>query len=145
VHYSDRLLSQIKRAEQATQATKAALLRPLGLTPAQHNVLTVVHELPGITGAELSRRVFVTPQTITSTVNRLERDGLIVRTQHPVHRTLIEMTLTDRGREVFAAADVAVIAYDARLRAAVDEAELATLERLLGRVTEVAQNIEHGG
>lgn len=140
VHYNERLLGHLKRAEQATQAAKTVLLKPFGLTPAGQNVLAVVNESPGITGAELARRVLVTPQTITSNVNRLQHQGLIQRSTHPVHRTLIELSLTDEGRRVFQAADAAVDSYDKRLRAALDRSELATLQELLARVRVAAEN-----
>lgn len=142
MHYGDRLLGHIKRAEQATQAVKAAVLKPFGLTPAQQNILAVVNEFPGVTSAELARRVLVTPQTITSTVNRLERDGFIRRAVHPVHRSLIELSLTGRGHEIFAAADAAVASYDQALRQAITPEELELLQHLLDRVSAAAALID---
>jgi DNA-binding MarR family transcriptional regulator len=130
-HFEERLLGYIKRAEQRTQAEKASVLRPFGLTPAQQNVLAVVNDQPGITSAELARRVTVTPQTITSTVARLEEQGLVLRTPHLVHRTLIELTLTETGQKLFAQADAAVAAYDEELTQRLSTAEVVTLKRLL--------------
>ena len=142
MYYGDRLLGHIKRAEQTTQTVKASLLKPFGLTPAQQNVLAVVNEFPGITSAELARRVLVTPQTITSTVNRLERDQLIQRSAHSIHRTLIELTLTEEGKARFAVADAAIASYDDRLRAALTGDQLISLQDCLARVSAAAAH-EH--
>jgi DNA-binding MarR family transcriptional regulator len=133
-HFEERLLAYVKRAEQRTQAEKASVLRPFGLTPAQQNVMAVIADQPGITSAELARRVAVTPQTITSTVARLETQRLLRRTPHPLHRTLIELTLTDAGRKLFASADAAVAAYDEELAGRLAEHEVTTLKTLLTRL-----------
>lgn len=139
MHYTQRLLTRIKRAEQASQAAKEAVLRPSGITPAQQAILAVLTDTPGITSAELARRCLITPQTVTSTVNRLEAASLVERRPHPIHRTLVEIHPTEQGREVFGRADERVEALDAALSAAISEDELATLRRLLARVTQASQ------
>lgn len=138
MHYNDRLLAHVKRAEQATQSAKADLLRPFGLTPAQQNALAVAAEHPGITSAELARRVLVTPQTMTSTLARLERDGLIIRATHELHRSLVEVRLTQRGTDIFTAADAAVSAYDTYLRDSINVTQLDSLSRTLAAVAAAA-------
>lgn len=140
MHYTQRLLTRIKRAEQASQAAKEAVLRPSGITPAQQAILAVLTDTPGITSAELARRCLITPQTVTSTVNRLEAAGLVERRPHPMHRTLVEIHPTSRGREVFDRADSCVDALDSTLSRALSADELATLRHLLAKVTEASQD-----
>lgn len=140
MHYSERLLSFIKRAEQATQAAKERALRGYGLTPAQQSALAVLSDHDGITAAELARRCAVTPQTMNSTIGRLVRGGLVDRTPHPVHGTLIEIRLTAAGRDLFATADARVAELDQRLGADLSPAELAALKELLSRVTMTADS-----
>ncbi|GAA3526845.1 hypothetical protein GCM10022222_07290 [Amycolatopsis ultiminotia] len=138
VHYTARLLAYIKRAEQATQQAKEQVLRGYGITPAQQAALTIISEHEGISSAELARQCQVTPQTMNSTVGRLEARGLIRRAPHPMHRTLIELTLTEHGRDLFERADTRVSALDADLAAELSPAELTTLKELLTRVIDTA-------
>jgi len=140
VHYSERLLGYVKRAEQSTQAAKERALREFGLTPAQQTAMAILSDHEGITGAQLARECAVTPQTMNSTLVRLERRGIIERTPHPMHGTLVEIRMTRAGRKVFAAADARVAELDRALSAGLGDDELATLKELLGRVTATAKD-----
>ena len=74
---------------QANQAVRSRLeqdLRAIGLTGIQYTVLTIVAARDGISSAELSRRFFVTPQTMNEIVAGLERRGLLARVESPQSR-----------------------------------------------------------
>ncbi|KAA9155293.1 MarR family transcriptional regulator [Amycolatopsis acidicola] len=137
-HYTARLLWFIKRAEQATQQAKEQVLRAYGITPAQLAALTILSDHDGITSAELARQCQVTPQTMNSTVGRLEARGLVERSPHALHRTLIEIRLTGDGRELFERADARLKILDADLGQDLSAAELKTLKELLTRVADTA-------
>ncbi|WP_406454338.1 MarR family transcriptional regulator [Streptomyces sp. NBC_01622] len=139
--HSERLLAYIKRAEQATQQAKEYVMRETGITPAQQTALAVLCDHDGITAAELARRCAVTPQTMNSTVGRLEARDLVRRTPHPVHGTLIEIRLTGRGREVFHRADTEVATLDSVLGSGLTPEELDTLKELLARVSQTAARV----
>jgi DNA-binding MarR family transcriptional regulator len=138
-HYSERLLSFIRAADQAATQAKERALRDYGLTPAQHSVLAILSDHDAVTSAELARLGGVTPQTMNSTVGRLEARGLVVRKPHPVHRTLIEISLTASGRALFRRADVAAAELDAVLSSRLSADERASLTDLLTRVAETAR------
>jgi DNA-binding MarR family transcriptional regulator len=137
-HYADRLLAFIKVAEQATQQAKERVLREAGITVAQQAALTILSDHDGLTAAELARRCQVTPQTMNSTVGRMEARGLVQRSPHPMHGTLIEIHLTQRGREVFERADARIEALDSDLAGDLGPDELKALKEMLARVTAAA-------
>ncbi|WP_327133140.1 MarR family transcriptional regulator [Streptomyces sp. NBC_01343] len=139
MHYSERLLIHIKQAERITQAAKEAAVREAGITAAQQAALAVLSDNPGINAAELARRLSVTPQTMNSLLGRMETRGLIARTPHPVHGTLIEIRLTERGAEVFAQADALVAKLDARLAEGLSPDEVAAVRDLLARIVHNAE------
>ena len=144
MHYSERLLGYVKRAEQTTQAAKELVLRDYGITPAQQNALAILSDHDGISAAELARKSAVTPQTMNSTLGRLEKRGLIERAPHPLHGTLIEIRLTPVGRDLFNRADAKVAELDAALAGALTPAQLDALRKLLSKVTETAIAITMG-
>ncbi len=78
---------------------------------------------------------------MNSTLGRLDRSGLIERTPHPMHGTLIEIRLTAQGREVFEAADARVAALDAALGADLSAVELKALKGLLAAVIATATDV----
>lgn len=141
MHYSERLLGYVKRAEQTTQAAKEHVLRDFGITPAQQSAMAILSDHDGITAAELARKTAVTPQTMNSTLGRLEKRGLIERTPHPMHGTLIEIRLTDTGRDLFDRADTAVAVLDSTLVDSLTADELQTLRKLLTTVATTAESI----
>jgi DNA-binding MarR family transcriptional regulator len=83
---------------------KSAALKPSGLTLAQYVALVELDAQPGITGAALARASLVTPQAMMVVLKALEEHALIVRSPHPRHPTVLELGITDPGREALAAA-----------------------------------------
>lgn len=141
MHYSQRLLVYVKRAEQATQAAKEAAVREVGVTALQQAALSVLSDNPGINPAELARRCMVSPQAMNSLLGRLEARGLVQRSPHPRHGSLVEIKLTEPGRAVFEEADALVAKVEQRLAAGLSEEELATVRDLLGRIAANAEDM----
>ena len=67
------------------------------LSFAHFGTLFVLHGEPGITGAQLARRAFVSAQTMNSVLRRLEREGYIERRPHPDSRRADSWSLTAAG------------------------------------------------
>jgi DNA-binding MarR family transcriptional regulator len=132
----DRVTWALRRAEIAVMALKAQRLRPLGMATSHFSLLILVHTYPGLTGAEVARRLGVTPQAVASLVTRLENGGQIERRDHPRHRHVQELHLTDSGREALRAADTAVRQVEECLIAELGPHEASQLRALLDRVTD---------
>ena len=131
--YQNRLMSFIKRAEQAIQAAKEEAVRAEGLTAAQYNVLLVLSHSPAITGSELARRCCVTAQTMSSVLARLMDRGLVSRTAHPRHKGVLEVTVTPSGQQVLELTDRRVEKVEATLTRALEPEEQNRLRDLLTR------------
>ena len=71
----------------------------------------------------------------------MEARGLVARKPHPTHRTLIEISLTDEGRELFRRADAGATELDTLLSSVLTSGERATLVDLLSRVTRQARTV----
>src|SRR4030081_947772 len=53
-------------------------LRPQGVTTAQLQVMKVIRDEPGASGAQLARACYVTPQSAQALLTGLQEDGWIV-------------------------------------------------------------------
>ena len=126
----------LKLAQQALRTHMDAGLQRIGLTTPQYAVLNFLKAEPGASNAELARRSFVTPQTMQGIVVALERAGLIVRAPHPEHGRVQTTELTERGREILAAASGIVSEAEARLRAASAPLDPGTITAALLRLAE---------
>jgi DNA-binding MarR family transcriptional regulator len=91
--------------ELAVRAEMDIHTRAYGLTTLQYTALTVLERHPGMSGAELSRRSFVSPQAGNEMVGHLERKGLIERTPDAQNRRILRMTLTREGTKVVKACE----------------------------------------
>lgn len=131
-----RVVWALRRAQQAVEAAKEERLRPVGLPAAHYSLLITIASQQGLTGADAARRLGVSPQNVAQLVTRLERRGLVRRAAHARHRHVIELHLTDEGRDVLTAADDAVADLEAAVVAHLGTDDAEHLRRLLDAVRE---------
>ena len=74
--------------------------RAEGVSPEQVSLLVSIKYSPGIGVRELATRERVSPPAMTKHVDRLERDGLVSRTQSADDRRRVGLALTDEGQRV---------------------------------------------
>ena len=97
-------VTSIMRAQQILLAALDGLLRPHGLTFARYEALVLLGfsrrgALPlGVIG----ERLMVHPTSVTNTIDRLERDGLVQRRPNPRDGRGTLAEITPSGREVMA-------------------------------------------
>ena len=94
----------LRQASHAYRQRMEKALADLGVTPPQFTVLTMLGAYPGLSGADLARAAFVTPQTVSVILANLERAGLVGRRAHEVHGRIRPAALTDAGRDLLARA-----------------------------------------
>jgi DNA-binding MarR family transcriptional regulator len=103
-------VTSIMRAQQILLAELDALLRPYGLTFARYEALVLLSfSRSGALSLRLiGERLMVHPTSVTNTINRLERQQLVVRLPNPLDRrgTLAEITPTGRDVVQRATADL---------------------------------------
>ena len=74
--------------------------RAVGVSPEQVSLLVAIKYAPGIGLRELADRERVSPPAMTKHVDRLERDGLVARTQSAEDRRRVGVSLTEEGQRV---------------------------------------------
>jgi DNA-binding MarR family transcriptional regulator len=96
----DQLGRLLKRTQHKLHLLMSRHLQPYGLTVPQYAVLTVIQNMSPISGAELSREVFVTPQTMHTLLKNLEQKQLIERTVKLGNAKSLDVCLTIQGSEI---------------------------------------------
>ncbi len=107
-----------------------------GVTTAQIGLMRQLANEPGLSGAELARRLLITPQGVQLALIALERRGLVERKQDPQHGRILQAYLTDEGRAVTAAVLADAIAAHEKIFGVLTSEEQHTLHDLLARVVE---------
>jgi DNA-binding MarR family transcriptional regulator len=126
------LVTSLVRVQQLLMERIDAVLRPLELTFARYEVLRLLT----FTGAgsmpmtRLGSLLQVHPTSVTSAVDRLERQGFVVRERSETDRRVVRAAVTPAGREVV---ERATAGLNASVFAEVgfDSLETAELTRLL--------------
>lgn len=88
---------------------------------------------PGIAGAELARRSFVTAQTMNTILRRLEREGAIERRPHPTNQRADSWYLSKAGQSSLVKAQVVVERVWSGMFEDLSDPEVRQLQRLLER------------
>jgi DNA-binding MarR family transcriptional regulator len=123
----------VMRAEQIFLNRAAATLRPLGLTFARYQVLGMLRWAGPMTLGAVGHRLWITPGTVTSGIDRLEAADLCRRVSHPTDARATLVEITAKGRRLF---DRAVERLNAEVFGTVglDEEELDLLVGLIEKI-----------
>jgi MarR family transcriptional regulator, organic hydroperoxide resistance regulator len=108
-------------------------LRPQGVTTAQLQMLKVVRDEPGGSGAQLARACYVTPQSAQALLKGLEDGGWITRTKDRVNERILIAQLTPSGMELLETAERLARVIEKRLWAGVPDSGVEALNRTLMR------------
>src|ERR1700734_255022 len=84
---------------------------------------------------ELAEAVGVREATLTHHLNAMDARGLVTRTGDAANRRVQVVALTEAGEATFVRLRETAIAFDATLRTGLADADLATLDTLLGRLS----------
>jgi MarR family transcriptional regulator, transcriptional regulator for hemolysin len=91
------------------------------------------------TQADLAAAIGVRQPTLTHHLDALERAGLVTRERADANRRVQRVTVTESGAHLFLRLRRAAASFDGRLRAGLDDADVAELRRLLAQLAEDAR------
>lgn len=125
----------VRHAWLSMRGVVAEALAAHDLSVAQFASLLILDEAPGLTVAEIGRKVSSTRQAANEMLAGLERAGLLERRAHPTDRRAQQVFLTPAGHERLKAAAPAVTAVEAGLEQGFTDAERAVVRRWLTTMT----------
>lgn len=126
----------VRQANVAVRAAMEKALSDLDVTPPQFAVLTMIVAYPGLSGADLARLTFLTPQTINVIVRNLVRAGLVEKTAHAVHGRILRLGATPRGEALLRRCRARVQDVEGRIAGLLGREEEKVVRRWLAAVGE---------
>jgi DNA-binding MarR family transcriptional regulator len=136
---TENILWVLKQAFYFSLTTVNDAISEHGVSTAQIGVLRQLSNQPGLSGAELARRLLISPQGVQLVLTALENRGLIERKPDPQHKRILRAYLTDQGRKVAVKVISDAVAAHEKVFDVLTADEQATLRELLGRVVERAR------
>ena len=121
----------LRQAGVALRGAMDRALADLGVTTPQFAVLTMIVAYPGISGADLARLTFLTPQTINVIVRNLARDGAIAKTAHTTHGRILRLQATPKGERLLKRCRSGVAEIEVEMARRLDRKEERVVRRWL--------------
>jgi len=94
------IIDNIRRVFQSVNEYSKKAERETGLTGPQLWAIKVIAEGAPINVSELARRMYLHPATVVGILDRLEGRELVTRTRSKEDRRVVEIDLTEQGREL---------------------------------------------
>jgi DNA-binding MarR family transcriptional regulator len=132
----DEVTCTLRRTVKAQSMLVASLLADAGVYPGQELLLQVLWDRGPKSQAELATALHLDPSTVTKTLQRLERHGLIARCPSELDRRAHVVSTTTAGDTLRDKIRQAMAETERRAVAGLSPEEVAELARLLGRVHE---------
>ena len=123
---------------KALRAHMDGMLREHGLRLGQYQLLRALWERDALTPRELADRVGVEMPTVTRTVQRMMRDGLVLREANPSDARSVQIRLTPKGRDM---EDVAQGLLAETTRIALDGVSLEDRDRVTETLRHMLANL----
>jgi DNA-binding MarR family transcriptional regulator len=126
------MVTSLVRAQQLLMERIDAVLRPLELTFARYEVLRLLSfsKAGAMPMTRLGSLLQVHPTSVTSAVDRLEKQGFVERQRRDDDRRVVLAAITDQGRAVVERATAGLNA-DVFERPGLDDTQVEQLTRLL--------------
>ncbi len=96
------IIDNIRRVFQAVHEYSKKAERETGLTGPQLWAIKVISEDSPIKVSEIAKRMYLHPATVVGILDRLEGRELVTRTRSREDRRVVEIDLTENGRELLA-------------------------------------------
>jgi DNA-binding MarR family transcriptional regulator len=109
------------------------------LTGPQLTVLKMLEGVGDLSLSELSERIRAQNSTVTGIIDRMEREGLVIRARSTEDRRVVHIRLTDKGAKI--AREIAVEPMEI-FRNALECLSASEMRDLLRILTKVAQRVQ---
>ena len=130
----DTSLIALRRILRATELFGREIKQAAGVTPVQFRVLQIVAETGQTTAKTIAQRKRVSQATVTSLVDKLVREGMVLREKSTQDRRQTDIHITPKGRQTLAEAPDPLQQRFVRKFSAMEDWEQAMLVASLERV-----------
>ncbi|MDQ3035048.1 MAG: MarR family transcriptional regulator [Myxococcota bacterium] len=132
----DRIVEAILYLYSESRRVTKQVARGMGLTGPQITALKILEAVGEISLSELSERMSARNSTITGIVDRMERDGLVVRERSEQDRRVVKIRATAKGAQIASGVPVTAMELFASALRSLSAADRAELRRILAKLAD---------
>jgi DNA-binding MarR family transcriptional regulator len=130
----ENLAQQIIEFYEKLSSWEHAVVKDSELTPGQMHAIEIIGHEKSLRMKELAEKLGVTTGTLTVTVDKLERRGLLERRPHESDRRSYRVVLTEAGGKHFASHQEYHLQLTGEIAAVLSSEELEVFGRVLEKV-----------
>jgi MarR family transcriptional regulator, 2-MHQ and catechol-resistance regulon repressor len=133
--YFNTILKLITSGHRITDLVNRAMIDD-GLTEPQYNVLRILHQAGNepLTVQEVQNGMVQQSSNVTRIVDKLLVKGLVNRSECPTNRRKLDLTLTDKGKELLKTLDQKVLEIHRPMMSKLTEEEFHQLGSLIDKL-----------
>jgi MarR family transcriptional regulator, organic hydroperoxide resistance regulator len=135
----DSILEAIVYLYTESRRVTKEVARSVELTGPQLTVLKVLEGVGDLSLSELSERIRAQNSTVTGIIDRMEREGLVVRARSTEDRRVVHSRLTEKGGKI--AREIAIEPMEI-FRSALDSLSVSEMRDLMRILTKIAQRVQ---
>jgi DNA-binding MarR family transcriptional regulator len=135
----DQVLESLVYLYTESRRITKELARRADLTGPQLTVLKLLEGVGDISLSELSDRIRAQNSTVTGIIDRMEREGLVVRMRSTEDRRVVHIRLTDKGAKI--ADEIAVEPMEI-FRSALESLTAGEMRELIKLLTKIARRVQ---
>ncbi len=124
----------VVRTARSMKRALDSRLGPIGVTAAQHVIISTLAHEDGLSLSEVGKRAYLDKPAITGLADRMEKDGLVARRRSTNDRRVVKLHLTAKGRDLLQEMDRIATEVDRELVGILSGVELRRLRELVTRL-----------
>jgi MarR family transcriptional regulator, organic hydroperoxide resistance regulator len=129
------------RLNHALELTSGHMERSVGVTAQQRMVIRCLGKQPGISPTQLALLLHLDRSTISTALNRMERDGLLVRRSAEHDRRSVTLWLSAKGKKLDRPSKETVESAVKGMLAQTGRRDLMAAERVMGCLSRELESI----
>ena len=132
----DRIVEAILYLYTEARRVTKHQAREIGLTGPQVSTLKILEAVGELSLTELSERMSARNSTVTGIVDRMERDGLVVRERSSSDRRVVIIRATDKGKRIAEGVPLGAMEIFSTALSSLGVDDRKELRRILGQLAE---------
>ena len=130
----DAIVETIIYLYTESRRTTKALARELGLTGPQLTVIKLLETFGDLSLSSLSERIRAQNSTVTGIIDRMEREGLVIRARSTSDRRVVYIQLTPKGEALAKAIQIEPMEIFRSVLSTLSKDDTKDLMRILGKL-----------
>jgi DNA-binding MarR family transcriptional regulator len=134
---NESLLDLVYNLKAGCIAGELQVMEETGLSPAEYNGIAAINPGESISGSEVSRKMNLSPSRASRVIDKMVKNGYLIRENNSVDRRKCTISLAPKGMEIKKKVEDYRSRCDDRIRSRLTDTEMEAFSCCLKKIIEV--------